>query len=86
MLIGWIIDEDGLAHGGARREGMFWACNGVCQHLSEVVIACSKYSSPCLSVCVGGTQPGIAELHRVRDQCVIFYLLTDSLPTHSLPC
>ena len=39
MLIGWIIDEDGLAHGGARREGMFWACNGVFQHLSEVVIA-----------------------------------------------
>lgn len=39
MLIGWIIDEDGLAHGGTRREGMFWACNGVFQHLSEVVIA-----------------------------------------------
>ena len=38
MMIGWIIDEDGLARGGARREGMFWACNGVFQHLSEVVI------------------------------------------------
>ena len=36
---GWIIDEDGLVRGGARREGMFWACNGVFQHLSEVVIA-----------------------------------------------
>jgi Na+/melibiose symporter-like transporter len=39
MLIGWVIDEDALARGGLRREGMFWACNGVCQHLSEVVIA-----------------------------------------------
>ena len=40
MLIGWVIDEDGLRRGGLRREGMFWACNGVCQHLSEAVIAC----------------------------------------------
>ena len=39
MLIGWVIDEDALARGGLRREGMFWACNGVFQHLSEVVIA-----------------------------------------------
>eukprot|EP00962_Isochrysis_galbana_P015675 scaffold4498_cov119-Isochrysis_galbana.AAC.35 len=39
MLMGWLIDEDGVKHNGLRREGMFWACNGVCQHLSEVVIA-----------------------------------------------
>jgi Na+/melibiose symporter-like transporter len=39
MLMGWAIDEDGVKHKGLRREGMFWACNGVCQHLSEVVIA-----------------------------------------------
>jgi Na+/melibiose symporter-like transporter len=39
VLIGWVIDEDGVKHKGLRREGMFWACNGVCQHLSEVVIA-----------------------------------------------
>lgn len=39
MLMGWAIDEDGVRRKGLRREGMFWACNGVCQHLSEVVIA-----------------------------------------------
>ena len=35
MLIGWVIDEDGLTHHGARREGMFYALNGVVQHLSQ---------------------------------------------------
>ena len=39
MLIGWAIDEDGLDNSGIRREGMFYACNGVVQHLNEVVLA-----------------------------------------------
>jgi len=39
MLMGWAIDEDGVERRGLRREGMFYACNGVCQHLSEVVVA-----------------------------------------------
>ena len=39
MLIGWAIDEDAMHRGGQRREAMFYACNGLTQHLSQVIIA-----------------------------------------------
>ena len=39
MLIGWAIDEDAARHPDEpRREGMFWACNAMVQHLSQVLI------------------------------------------------
>ena len=38
-LVGWAIDEDALANGGVRREGMFYACNGAVQHVSAVLIS-----------------------------------------------
>lgn len=38
-MIGWAIDEDGLANPSVpRREGMFYACNGLVQKLSQVII------------------------------------------------
>ena len=37
MLIGWAIDEDAAHNNFQRREGMFYACNGVLQHLSQAV-------------------------------------------------
>lgn len=39
MLVGWAIDEDAMRTGN-RREGMFYACNGVLQHLSQVGASC----------------------------------------------
>ena len=41
MLIGWAIDEDQVTKppGAARHEGMFYACNGAVQHLSQVIIS-----------------------------------------------
>ncbi|KAL1526661.1 hypothetical protein AB1Y20_015365 [Prymnesium parvum] len=39
MLVGWAIDEDASKNAFQRREGMFYACNGVTQHLSQVVVA-----------------------------------------------
>ena len=35
-LVGWAIDEDATENGGMRREGNFYAVNGLVQHLSEV--------------------------------------------------
>jgi Na+/melibiose symporter-like transporter len=35
-MMGWIIDEDEMAT-GLRREGMFYAMNGACQHMSILV-------------------------------------------------
>jgi len=37
LLIGWAIDEDALANGGNRREGMHYAANGMIQHLSGAI-------------------------------------------------
>ena len=33
-----VIDEDALARGGKRREGMFYAANGMIQHLSGAIL------------------------------------------------
>jgi len=39
-LMGWAIDEDAQrSASGLRREGMFYACNGMTQHLSEALLA-----------------------------------------------
>ena len=38
QLIGWAIDEDAIANGGRRREGMHYAANGMVQHLSGAIL------------------------------------------------
>ena len=42
MLIGWAIDEDAARRDFQRREGMFYACNGLTQHLSQVPSDCFR--------------------------------------------
>jgi Na+/melibiose symporter-like transporter len=39
MLIGWAIDEDAACRNFQRREGMFYGCNGLTQHFSQVLVA-----------------------------------------------
>ena len=39
MLVGWAIDEDAARRPGEpRREGMFYACNAMMQHCSQLII------------------------------------------------
>jgi Na+/melibiose symporter-like transporter len=39
MLIGWAIDEDASKRNGEPRGAMFHACNGMTQHISQIVLA-----------------------------------------------
>ena len=39
MLVGWAIDEDAACRNFQRREGMFYGCNGLTQHFSQVLVA-----------------------------------------------